>query len=58
VAAGTCAVRSACARHASCPFTTPSGAVSGALSTRTSAPAARAASAAISDIWWFVPYVL
>jgi hypothetical protein len=33
----------------------PSGTVSGALTTRTSAPAARAASAAISAIWWLVP---
>jgi hypothetical protein len=58
VASWMLAVRSACARHASWPFTTPSGAVSRTLRIRTSAPAARAASAAISAIWWFVPYVL
>ncbi len=46
---------SAAAFQASWLFTTASGAVSLTRSRRTSAPAARAASAAISAMAWLVP---
>ena len=49
------AINLSAAFHGSTPATTRAGAVSGAFSRRTSAPAAHATSAAISAMRWLVP---